>query len=394
MAPGAQVIVHLGKFNLPHLIRVLVKSFFDVGRVDGRQGDKNRGDAVGQAFLFQGLELLNHRFGGMTDRAQAVTARHDQEIAGMERQHVRVKTRQGHGGGVAAAAQVQGGEVQVMLERKFPLAGSIGETAAPMADAVAQGSHLVVGRRVGNKLLGRTVHAYRFAAVRDTAHPPVKRFAAVAGMGVIGVKARVRKSVYPVRRRFHAVRIFRGRVQNFHLVLGGAGHGNPQVDRIEEHGTFTAVKLGHRHRTQERAGLRLHPNLLGRAKIAEGLAVIIQGPHPPPKTAAAKISRQGRDVAVNVDTFGSKKRFSGGRRFIRIEFQLVRHCFRQQLPGQDRILVVRLARTAATDRNRRRHVQAFHPAGSGTGGTVRRQALGMAVQVKAAGCEQDYQQAD
>ena len=62
MGLGADESVHFSEGFLPVAVRGLVKSLFDVPRIDGRQGQEHRGDAVVPAQFLDLPQIAVHFF--------------------------------------------------------------------------------------------------------------------------------------------------------------------------------------------------------------------------------------------------------------------------------------------------------------------------------------------
>ena len=105
--------IDLQQFGLPFLIRGSMEGKLDIGRIDGHERQEDGADIVGLAFLTYGIQITDDEVRLHIGGPQAVGAGQDDEVAWLEGQYILIETLQGHGGGIAAAPQIQAGKIEI-----------------------------------------------------------------------------------------------------------------------------------------------------------------------------------------------------------------------------------------------------------------------------------------
>lgn len=109
----AHPVVDLLEFGFPLFIRSRMEGELDIGRIYGHQGQENGADVVGFAFCFDGVQVIDDDIRVDAACPQAVGAGENQEIQRLVGQYILVKTLECHGGGIAAAPEIQAGKIKV-----------------------------------------------------------------------------------------------------------------------------------------------------------------------------------------------------------------------------------------------------------------------------------------
>ena len=179
------VVVDFGNGAAPVIGRILVEGGLDVLRVKRRNGQENRFDAVAQAFFLQRLQVSND-FACRHAGPEAVGADEDDDIRGLERQDIAVEAFDAHGARVTALSQVDRREHEIRSVAEIPVRRRIRNTAAAMADTVAEDSDdALFGSRIQFERQGIGIAADGIPRPVQGQDAPVERLVAHAGLLVI-----------------------------------------------------------------------------------------------------------------------------------------------------------------------------------------------------------------